>query len=363
MRRSLRAGIVAVAVLTCAGAYWRINQPSPSTALSDAPAPAVEAARPAPVQEPVLPQTATHEARPEEGRVQETAEAPAISPPVTEEPAQVPSPRQDARREKTPVAAPVETAPVAIETKPANVEPAPAPFETASIPTAPIALEPAAPAVEQPDLSYLHYYAYSEIPPATKPADTVLASLKALPPGTPIEEIKRVSDLLKLDFGFMKTVAKIESGFDPKQRTGSYIGLFQLSNKEFAMYGSGDILDPRDNTVAAALKFMTENVMFEMFTHRTPSFNDIYLIHQQGVEGAVEHLSQPRRLAWRSMCATYEGKEKGEKWCKRAIWGNTLPALKRAWKNVNKVTSADFVGMWRQRVAEFYAQYSQSAAK
>ena len=28
----------------------------------------------------------------------------------------------------------------------------------------------------------------------------------------------------------MKTVAKIESDFDPKQRTGSYIGLFQLSN-------------------------------------------------------------------------------------------------------------------------------------
>ena len=63
------------------------------------------------------------------------------------------------------------------------------------------------------------------------------------------------------------------------------------------------------------------------------------------------------------MCATDEGKEKGEKWCKRAIWGNTLPAVKRVWKNVNKVTSADFVRMWRQRVAEFYAQYSKSAAK
>jgi len=29
-----------------------------------------------------------------------------------------------------------------------------------------------------------------------------------------------------LDFVFMRTVAKIESDFDPKQRTGSYIGLF-----------------------------------------------------------------------------------------------------------------------------------------
>jgi hypothetical protein len=89
--------------------------------------------------------------------------------------------------------------------------------------------------------------------------------------------------------------------------------------------------------------------------------NDLYLIHQQGIEGAAEHISQPNRLAWRSMCATEEGKQKGEKWCKRAIWGNTLPALKRAWKNVNNVTSAAFVGMWQQRVSHFYSRYSDAA--
>ena len=104
------------------------------------------------------------------------------------------------------------------------------------------------------NLSYLAYYAYSELPPETKPADTVLNSLKSIPPGTPVDEIKRVADVLGLDFTFMKTVAKIESGFNPKQRTGSYIGLFQLSNYEFDKYGSGDILVSRDNTVAAALK-------------------------------------------------------------------------------------------------------------
>ena len=63
------------------------------------------------------------------------------------------------------------------------------------------------------------------------------------------------------------------------------------------------------------------------------------------------------------MCATDEGKEKGEKWCKLAIWGNTPPAIKRTWKNVNKVTSLDFVSMWQRRVSEFYTTYSESAAK
>ena len=212
------------------------------------------------------------------------------------------------------------------------------------------------------NLSYLAYYAYSEVPPETKPADTVLNSLKDIPLGTPVDEIQRISDVLGLDFTFMKTVAKIESGFNPKQRTGSYIGLFQLSKNEFEMYGAGDILVPRDNTVAAALKFMTEAILFEMFTHRKPTLNDLYLIHQQGVDGAAEHVSHPHRLAWRSMCATDEGKEKGEKWCKRAIWGNTLPAVKRIWKNVNNVTSGAFVAMWQQRVSHFYARYSAAAA-
>ncbi|MBX9824921.1 MAG: transglycosylase [Xanthobacteraceae bacterium] len=212
------------------------------------------------------------------------------------------------------------------------------------------------------NLSWLAYYAYSELPPETKPADTVLNALKDIPPGTPVEEIRRVADVLGLDFTFMKAIAKIESNFNPKARTGSYIGLFQLSKYEFAKHGSGDILVSRDNTVAAALKMMTEAALFEMYNRRKPTLNDLYLVHQQGIEGATEHLSKPDRLAWRSMCATDEGKTKGEKWCKRAIWGNTLPALKKAWKNVNKVTSAAFVDMWQQRVSQFYARYSTAAA-
>ena len=58
---------------------------------------------------------------------------------------------------------------------------------------------------------------------------------------------------------------------------------------------------------------MTETILFETFTHRKPTLDDMYLVHQQGVDGATEHVSHPDRLAWRSMCATNEGKEKGEK--------------------------------------------------
>ncbi len=211
------------------------------------------------------------------------------------------------------------------------------------------------------DLSFLRFYVYAEIPLDEKPADIVLETLKDVPVGTPVEEIKCAADAFRMNFSFMKAVAKIESDFDPKQRTGSYIGLFQLSHYEFAKYGSGDILSPRDNAIAAAYKFVAEATMFEWWSHRKPTISDLYLIHQQGWQGAAEHVAHRGWIAWKSMCATDEGKEKGEKWCKRAVWGNTLPAVKRIWKSVDNLTSGDFVDMWRQRLNMFYARYTQEA--
>jgi hypothetical protein len=208
---------------------------------------------------------------------------------------------------------------------------------------------------------YLTDYVYSEVPPDTKPADTIRDSLKDVPVGTPVEEIKRASDAFGLDFHFMKAVAKIESDFDPKQRTGSYVGLFQLSNNEFAKYGSGDILNARDNAIAAAYKFATAATLFELNTHKKATISDLYLIHQQGTQGAEEHVNHPDSIAWKSMCATDEGKQKGEKWCKRAIWGNTLPEIKHVWKTVDNLTSGAFVKMWQQRVDRYYTRYSETA--
>ena len=199
------------------------------------------------------------------------------------------------------------------------------------------------PVLFPPNHSYLAYYVYNERPPDRKPADLALDALKNVPIGTPLQEIKRAAAAFGLDYNFMKAVAKVESDFDPKQRTGSYIGLFQLSRYEFAKYGSGDILNPRDNAIAAAYKFINEGTQFEWDTHKNPTYSDLYLIHQQGWQGAAEHVSHPEWIAWKSMCATDEGKEKGEKWCKRAIWQNTLPAIKHLWKSVENLPSSAFV--------------------
>jgi soluble lytic murein transglycosylase-like protein len=219
---------------------------------------------------------------------------------------------------------------------------------------------PAAPPSPDQHESYLKYYAYSEVPPPEKPAKIAVATLRSVPLGTPVREIERAADAFDLDVNFMKAVAKIESDFNPKNRTGSYVGLFQLSRSEFSKYGTGDILNPRDNAMAAAYKFVNEAALFEAMTGKKPTFSDLYLIHQQGWEGAAEHVSHPQQIAWKSMCATREGLAKGERWCKRAIWGNTLPAVKREWKSVDHLTSGEFVAMWRDRVDTLYARLSAS---
>jgi hypothetical protein len=216
---------------------------------------------------------------------------------------------------------------------------------------------PASPIPDEVALRYLKYYVNSEIPPPQKPAKIALAAFSDIPLGTPVQEIERAAKAFGVDANFMKAVAKIESDFNPSERTGSYIGLFQLSMSEFSQYGVGDILNPRDNAMAAAYKFITEAALFKAITHRELTFANLYLIHQQGWEGAAEHLSHPQQIAWQSMCATHEGMEKGERWCKRAIWGNTLPAVKREWKSVDRLTSGAFVAMWRDRVDTLYARY------
>jgi|HubBroStandDraft_5_1064220.scaffolds.fasta_scaffold46687_2 hypothetical protein len=350
------AGAIAFTAMICL-----VDGNAPRTTVREAAVP--EAA----VQEAAVPEAAAPKAAVPEAAVAEAAasaatpDTPAPSVAVAEasvEPENaVGSVSPTASRPPSMVPAEIPDAPV--ETKPmdaghlAVAQPAP---------TAPDASGDAAnPAPATQDFRYLIYYVWSELPPAEKPAAVVLRSLKDIPVGTPVEEIKRASDAFGLDFNFMKAVAKIESGFDPKQRTGSYIGLFQLSKYEFAKFGSGDILNPRDNAVAAAYKVITEGILFGWVTHRTPSLSDLYLIHQQGWEGAAEHINQPDRIAWKSMCATGEGREKGEKWCRRAIWGNTLPSVKDTWKSVDKLTSEAFVAMWHERLAHFYSKYMATA--
>jgi hypothetical protein len=170
-------------------------------------------------------------------------------------------------------------------------------------------------------------------------------------------EIEQAATLFDVDVQMMKAFARIESGYNPKAKTGSYKCLFQLSNSEFAKYWQGDIYDIRDCSVAAARKFATEAAQFEKDVGRRATAAELYCVHQQGYEGCAFHYDAPQQLAWKNMYLTTEGQEKGAKWARKAIWGNVPRDLKNTIKGgVEALTSGQFIALWTERVNRFMAR-------
>lgn len=157
-----------------------------------------------------------------------------------------------------------------------------------------------------------------------------------------------------VDPALMAAIAKIESGGDPRNTTGSYKGLFQLSNEEFSKHGGrGDIYDANSNAMAAARKIKAESAEFQSRFGRAPTAAEIYMIHQQGSAGSAAHWANPDLPAWQNMASTGEGRQKGEGWSKQAIWGNIPSDMKAKFGSVENVTSRDFVKMWSDKVQRF----------
>ena len=174
----------------------------------------------------------------------------------------------------------------------------------------------------------------------------------------PRDEIREAASLYGLDLAMMMSIAKVESDFNPRVRTGSYKGLFQLSDYEFNKYGDGSIWDARDNARAAAHMFLVQAEKFRWALGHYPDYAERYMVHQQGIQGAIEHYTHPERVAWQSMCATDEGMLKGEQWCRKCIWGNLLPEWKHTFGSVEKIQSGDFVSLWTARIDHFANRFS-----
>lgn len=157
-----------------------------------------------------------------------------------------------------------------------------------------------------------------------------------------------------IDPSLMRAFAKIESGGDPDNRTGSYKGLFQLSNSEFEKHGgSGDIYDAEANANAAARKFKAESVAFKEKFGRDPTATDLYMVHQQGEAGYAAHMQNPDAPAWENMASTAEGRSKGDGWSKKAIWGNVPTDVREKFGSVENITSRDFVALLGSKVQRF----------
>lgn len=163
--------------------------------------------------------------------------------------------------------------------------------------------------------------------------------------------IERAAKEEGFDPNVAKVVASIESGGRPGVQTGSYIGLFQLSRSGFGTFGKGgDITDPYANAVAGIRSLKADAAAFEQKMGRPPTASELYMSHQQGQGGVIEHLKNPDQPAWVSMFNTAEGQRKGEAWAKRAIWGNIPDDLKQQAGSVENVKSSDLMAIYDSKV-------------
>src|SRR5215469_947527 len=150
-----------------------------------------------------------------------------------------------------------------------------------------------------------------------------------------------------IDSSWMRKIMRVESGGNANARTGSYKGLFQLSESEFRSNGgTGSIYDPEQNTLAAANKISREAATFQSKHGRKASLDDIYMIHQQGAAGYDAHLANPDGVAWQNVRKYYSS----DKVAKAAIWGNMTPTMKARYGSVENVTSQNFTHDWGARV-------------
>lgn len=171
--------------------------------------------------------------------------------------------------------------------------------------------------------------------------------------------LQKQADRTGISVEELKRIVKIESGGDPGNRTGSYKGLFQLSDKEFAKHGGGgNIYDPEQNAMAAANMFQKQNLAFKERTGRDMKPIDRYMVHQQGEAGYSAHLANPDQPAWKNVRQYYGSDEVA----KKAIWGNIPDKDKTKFGSVENVTSGQFVNdVWASRVEGGEAEFGGQA--
>jgi hypothetical protein len=97
----------------------------------------------------------------------------------------------------------------------------------------------------------------------------------------PRDEIRDAAGLYGVDLAMMMSIAKVESDFGPRVRTGSYKGLFQLSDFEFARYGDGSIWDARDDARAAAHLFLVQAEKFKGALGHYPDSAERYMVQHR----------------------------------------------------------------------------------
>lgn len=146
---------------------------------------------------------------------------------------------------------------------------------------------------------------------------------------------------------YVKTLIHIESGGNPRARTGSNWGLGQFGPAERAKYGLNDDNWTDQNAQLSAIKASgADNAeTFKSKFGRYPTDGELYLMHQQGAAGAPALLSNPDQPAWKAIRPYYAS----DAIAQRAVSGNIPTGNPLKSRDVNDVTAGDFSNIWTSR--------------
>lgn len=144
--------------------------------------------------------------------------------------------------------------------------------------------------------------------------------------------------------GYLERLFQIESGGNPNARSGSHRGLGQFGPREEAQFGLNDAnrTDPVAQAAAVAREAAGNRSRLRSVLGRDPTAADYYLAHQQGGAGAAALFSNPSVPAWQAIRPFYRSDEAAQ----RAILGNIPTGSALSGVHHDKITSADFAGLW-----------------
>lgn len=136
---------------------------------------------------------------------------------------------------------------------------------------------------------------------------------------------------------------EIGKGFSSDSNTG-------INSRTLHRGDGGNIFDPQANAIAAVRSLQDKSKRFSREFGREPSATELYLMHQQGEGGLRAHSRSPDAPAWQNMHSTGEGRRKGPRWAKLAIWGNVPTDMRKLFGSVENITSRQFIAVWTAKM-------------
>lgn len=150
--------------------------------------------------------------------------------------------------------------------------------------------------------------------------------------------IEREAKAAGINPRWLKIIAFIESGGNPLQKTGSYLGLFQFDpDKSWKDFGErGKILDPTDSTRAMIRALKNYMWYFVQKYGRDPTLPEIFAIHNQGPTGSARLFANLDGKAWESLARGGTPEARAKQKIRGNLWDEVRP-------ETNDITSRRFI--------------------